>query len=183
MRKRTILTLIAIALLSLLIIPSISAKKSTSYVTVSGHLEYVPTILESKIDGGNVYLSTTELGCWYDDQDYNKGDLIGYSENGPCTVIIFGSSDFPPTSGWTMRWYTAQANFEFFTVNGKTAPVVMRLVGKDSGPGTEWFGYWVIVDASGELEGINGSGTWWGPGWGPFQPGHIPFEGKVYFPS
>ena len=183
MRKRIILTLVTVALLSILVIPSISAKKSTSYVTVQGHLEYIPTILEHIDDGQNIYLSTTEIGCWYDDLDYGEGELIGYSENGPGTVILF-DAEWPPTTGFRMKWYTAEAKFEFFTVNGKTGQVDMRLVGKLHAGDTEWSGHWVIVDASGQLEGITGSGTWWGPGWGAlYQPGHIPFEGKVYFPS
>ena len=49
----------------------------------------------------------------------------------------------------------------------------MRLTGKDSGPGTEWSGKWVIVKATGELEGIHGQGTYdWSSG---------TYEGKIHF--
>ena len=63
----------------------------------------------------------------------------------------------------------------------------MRLVGRDywqEDGSLDWRGHWVIVEASCDLEGIRGYGTWWGPGWGAtYMPGYIPYEGKIYFPS
>jgi len=124
--------------------------------------------------GVNVILTTYEEGTW-------TGGIEGESYDYPCRVVIHGADGFP-TTDWKFRWYTGLATFEGCTVAGKTGGLVMRLVGKEDGPGTDWFGTSVILKGTGELAGIHGQGTFWGPGWlgGP-DPGVIPYEGWVHF--
>lgn len=187
-KKRTIYIVLTIVLLTGMITPLIFARKTVSYTDFEGHFQYIPTIISDPVAiENNVYFQTTEQACWYDDIDYGEGNLIGYSDNGPCSVIIFGASEFPPTSGFDFRWYTAKATFEFLAIGGKTGVCEMRLVGRDywqDDGSLEWEGNWVITASSGDLEGIQGYGTWSGPGWSPnYMPGYIPFEGRIYFPS
>jgi hypothetical protein len=169
MRKMmsTSILMCMVALLSMLLIPTVLATKPTY---VSGYMTYTPTIVGFRWADGNLHLDTTEEGDWY-------GDLVGHSHDEPCRVVIHGANGLPATD-WDFRWYTSISTFEECTVAGRTGGLVMRLVGKSGGPGEEWSGHWVILKGTGELEGIHGQGTWWGLG---FPIGDIPYEGWIHF--
>ena len=139
-------------------------------------MTYMPFFVNVRTSGENILIDMTEEGTW-------TGDIEGDSIDDPCRVIIFkAEGEFPFITDWKFRWYTGLATFEECTVDGKTGGLVMRLVGKDDGPGTDWFGTWVIIKGTGELAGIHGQGNFWGPGWlGTSDPGIIPYDGWVHF--
>lgn len=73
--------------------------------------------------------------------------------------------------------------FDGVTIDGKTGSFVMAVDGRLP-IGEEWRGQWEIISASGELEGMLGSGTWWGPGaGGPFMWGYVYYDGTVVVPD
>jgi hypothetical protein len=161
------LLMCTVALLSVLLIPTVLAKKPTY---VSGYMTYTPAIVSARWAGRNLLLDTTEEGVWY-------GGLVGLSHDEPCRVVIHDANGLPATD-WKFRWYTSIVTFEECTVAGKTGGLVMRMVGKSGGPGEEWSGHWVILKGTGGLDGIHGQGTWWGLG---FPIGDIPYEGWIHF--
>jgi hypothetical protein len=166
------LLLCIVALLSVLLIPTVLATKPTH---VSGTLYYVPAIVDHRWAGRNLHLDTTEETDW-------TGGLVGHSYDEPCRVVIHGANTFPATD-WDSRWYTAIATFEEgeCTVAGRTGGLVMRLVGKSGEPGEDWFGQWVIISGTGELAGIHGQGTWGGLGFIGAGPGEIWYSGQIHF--
>jgi len=176
MRKMLSATLIVcmVAFLSTLLTPTALATKPTY---VSGSLAYDPVIVDSKLADGNLHLETTEVGLWF-------GDLVGVSWDEPCRVVIH-KVVFDPDGNivnFDFRWYTSIATFETATVGSKSGGLVMRLHGKDSGPGTDWHGQWVILSGTGELANLHGQGTWWGPGFPPGIPEDtIFYDGRIHF--
>jgi hypothetical protein len=168
MRKKLSTFLFSAVLLSLLLIPTVFAE---GRIPVFGTAEYSVTPLEIKIVGNNVHVKTMEETDWY-------GDILGHSHNEPCRVVVHGSTDFPP-SDWDFKRYTSIVTFaeSACTIAGKTGGLVMRLIGKDSGPDTLWTGKWVILKGTGDLEGISGRGTWTATG------GVISYTGWVHIPS
>lgn len=174
MRKTMSATILIcmVAALSVLLIPVVSATKPTH---VSGMLYYVPTITHVRWADSNLHLDTTEESDW-------TGDLVGQSHDEPCRVVIHDANGFPPTD-WDFRWYTAIATFDECTVGDRTGGLVMHLVGKSGEPGEDWFGQWVILGGTGELEGIHGQGTFGGPGFIPgiVVPGEIWYSGMIHF--
>jgi len=171
MNKKLSALLVCIsAILSMMLMPTVFANKSTP---VSGIAPY--TLIEREdvqIRGNTVHILMKEESQWI-------GDIAGDAIDYPCRLVIHGSEDFPPTSGFDFRWYTSIITFEEgeCTIAGETGGLMMRLVGKDSGPGTPWTGKWVILTATGDLEGISGRGTWTATG------GVISYTGWVHLPS
>ena len=47
----------------------------------------------------------------------------------------------------------------------------------------DWKGQWLIIEATGGLEGLHGQGKWWGPGWqgDPEVHGVVYYSGKIHF--
>jgi len=163
-----------VALLPTLWIPTVLATKPTY---VSGSLAYDPVIVGSKLAGRNLHLETTEEALW-------SGGLTGVSWDEPCRVVVHNAVLDAEGNivNFDFRWYTAIATFTECTVGDKTGGLVMRLVGMDSGPGTDWSGKWVILRGTGELANLRGQGTWWGPGWPPGIPTPtIFYEGWIHF--
>jgi len=173
MKKKLSALLVCIAaILSMLLIPTVFADKSTP---VSGIAPYILIEREDvQIRGNTVHILLREESYW-------EGDIAGDAIDYPCRLVIHGSEVFPPTSGFDFRWYTSIITFEegACTVTTESGPVtgglMMRLVGKDNGPGTEWTGKWVILKGTGDLEGITGQGTWSATG------GVISYSGCVHF--
>ena len=163
MKSKAITTIILTLFLSIAF--NIALVHATKPIPVSGILYFTPYLDEVRFANGNVILDIHEDGTW-------TGGIVGSSVADPCRVVIHKADGFPPTD-WEFRWYTGITTFEECTVDGKTGGLVMRLTGKDSGPGTEWSGKWVILKATGELEGIHGQGTYdWSSG---------TYEGKIHF--
>jgi len=156
-KKLSALLICTATILSMLLIPTVFANKSTP---VSGTAPYKLIEREDvQIRGNTVHVLLKEVSHW-------MGDIAGDAEDYPCRLVIHGSEVFPPTSGFDFRWYTSIVTFDegACTVTTESGPVtgglVMRLVGKDSGLGTPWLGSWIILKGTGDLKGINGHGTW-----------------------
>jgi hypothetical protein len=175
MRKMLLAALVVciVAFLSMLSMPTVLAAKPKH---VSGRLDYCPHPIPpvpAKIAHGNVFLNTWEEGVW-------SGGIAGVSHDEPCRVVIHGADVFPPTS-FDFRWFTGISTLEECTVKGKTGGLVIRLVGKAKF-GEIWHGIWVILGGTGELEGIHGIGTWWGPGApGLNNWGYVDYEGWICY--
>ena len=168
MRKKVTTLVFSAVILSLLLMPIVFADKR---IPVSGTGPYTPTIVDHKIMGNNVHVRTTEEMDWY-------GGILGHSHNEPCRVVVHGSTEFPPTD-YDFRWYTSRVTFAdgACTIADKTGGLVMRLVGKQSGPDTEWIGKWEILKGTEDLKGISGRGTWTASG------GIVYYTGWVHLPS
>jgi len=162
-----------VALLSTLLIPTLLA---TTPTYVSGGLAYAPAVVGFRWADGNLFLETTEEGWWYD----AGGNLIGYSWDAPCRVVVHNANGLPATD-WDFRWYTAIATFEYFIVDGKSGGLVMRLHGTQGEPGTDWFGQWVIISGTEDLANLRGQGTWGGPGFQGVPSITIHYEGWIHF--
>jgi hypothetical protein len=167
-KKLSVLFICSAAILAMLLIPTVFGDKR---IPVSGEGPYTPTPVDIQIRGNNVHLKTTEEMDW-------SGGISGHSTNYPCLVVIYGSTSFPPTD-WDFRWYTSRVTFAegACTIEGLTGGLVMRLVGKDSGPGSDWVGKWVILKGSGDLAGVSGRGTWTTAG------RNVIWTGWVHLPS
>ncbi len=53
--------------------------------------------------------------------------------------------------------------------------LVIKFVGKKTGEPLEWYGTWVILSGTGDLENLRGRGTWWGPST------DLDYAGKIHF--
>ena len=148
---------------------NIAPVHATKPIPVSGNPSYTSIGLdEVRFANGNLILDIHEAGIW-------TGGIGGSFVADPCRVVMHKADGWYP-SDWEFRWYTAITTFETCTVDGRTGGLVMRLTGKDSGPGTEWSGKWVILKATGELEGIHGQGTY-----DIGIHGQGTYEGKIHF--
>jgi hypothetical protein len=56
-------------------------------------------------------------------------------------------------------------SFDSVQVGEATGGLHMDVLGDRPVVGAEWRGTWVITGGSGELAGLQGRGTFWGPGW------------------
>lgn len=142
--------------------------QATSPTQAEGHWAYVTALTGVRTAGCNTFLTLTE-------QDHLTGTFEGWSnqdESGG-TVVAHCSGSFT---------FTGRLVFDDVTVDGRTGGLVMAVNGRLSEVGSEWTGTWVIVGATGELEGLHGQGKWWGPGaGGPGLPGDLDYDGRVHF--
>jgi len=145
-----------VALMSVLLSPICHAKTKYSRAYVSGVFDYDYALLMDPINSnGKTYVFAEEWETW-------TGDLAG---DGHAYFIVMVYE-----SGLKEVVLLSTLTGE---VNGKEGTLVIRLVGKRPADG-EWFGYWVILSGTGELENVCGQGLWWGPGYE--APGNIPGE-------
>jgi len=65
--------------------------------------------------------------------------------------------------------------FDEVEVGGVSGGLEMDVLGDRPDLDSDWRGTWVITSGTGELEDLQGHGTWWGPGWlgDPAVPGVI----------
>lgn len=78
------------------------------------------------------------------------------------------------------------ASFKGVEIEGKVGDLEMNTYGDRHNPEGIWKGTWVITSGTDDLEGIQGMGTFWGPGWMPDSNteecgdwGLIYYEGEV----
>jgi len=62
--------------------------------------------------------------------------------------------------------FIAASTFEDVEVDGVSGGLEMDTMGGIN-PSGEWMGTWVITSGTGDLEGFQASGIFWGPGWLP----------------
>ena len=128
---------------------------------VSGYFDYTFDVTGMREADGNLFLYAIEDEVWI-------GDFEGTAQ------AVFRVGMF--RSGFWNVWLRST-----FTgaVAGKQGTLVIQLVGKKQGM-EDWYGQWVIISGTGELEGLHGKGKWWGPGFDAPGP-DINYMGKVHF--
>jgi hypothetical protein len=160
MRKKiSVLLLCCVALLSALIIPIIHAAKP---MPASGDWTYVVTSISERWAGSNLFRYGEEIGTW-------TGTFVGTSYD-TFTVIVHNADPGPPSFVNVI----GVINFEGW-VGDKYGTLVIKFVGKKTGEPLEWYGTWVIISGTGELENLHGRGTWWGPSF------DLDYDGKIHF--
>ena len=172
MRMMLLATLLVciVALLSTLSTPA----HACTLIPAEGTWTYIPYVdYWCEVDG-NVFFSGYNVEEW-------AGTFEG-SANSDYMCFMVGATTFPPPD-FDSRWVVEIATFEECTVEGKTGGLMMLAYGKSGPPGTGWSGRWVILSGTGELEGIHGRGTFWGPGFAPphVVPGELSYSGWIYF--
>jgi hypothetical protein len=165
MKRIMLLLPVALLLLLLVTIPAFATLPQEA----AGHWTYLPRgDVLLKEPGGNIFLWNVEDAVW-------TGTFEGESVDTGIVVLHRSGSAF----------FKGVVVFESATVQGKTGSLELRVNGtkKDLTLDTEWKGYWVVAEAGGELAGLKGQGTWWGPGWqgDPAEWGHIDYDGRIHF--
>jgi hypothetical protein len=149
--------------ITLLLLTAVTPLQADTGGTAEGLWKYTPYTKSERLDDCNKILTTFEDGVW-------SGTFDGLStEDGKVIVHC---------SGW---WsFFAIVTFEEVTVEGKSGGLFMSVRGSRPDATSDWCGFWVIVDGTGELEDLSGHGSWWGPG-APAEgvQGDIHYEGKV----
>lgn len=161
MKKTAWILVTALMVVLALSIPAQAGEK----IVAGGLWQYTPTILGVRIAGGNTFVDTSEEGIW-------TGTFEGAStEDGH---MVIHSSGF--------RSFRATVTFSQVTVDGKSGTLKMSAVGKKLSPEQDWEGRWVITGGTGDLAGLRGQGTWWGPGApAPGVQGDIYYDGEIHF--
>ena len=170
MRKKLSAALLVciVALMSTLMTPAGHALNWRSRAYVRGTFDYTyEWLLDDIVVDGKTVKFAEEWETW-------TGDLAG---DGHAFFIVM----VDPDSGFVEVVLLSVHETE---VDGKEGTVVIRLVGKKP-IGGEWFGSWVILSGTGELENLRGQGIWRGPGYeGPDIPGDYPdiyYSGHIRF--
>jgi hypothetical protein len=161
MKKFISVLVCCVALASMVSIPfALAARPVRTFIW--GTMQYKATVVEMNDRGTITFLQTTEDTLWIDDK--GGGVTMGSSTLDPCRVNVHWTGE-TFASDARFRWYTGLHTYEDFTVDGNTGIVVIQTVGKCPGVyPTPWEGTWKIVSSSGDLAGLTGQGTWWGPG-------------------
>jgi hypothetical protein len=158
-KKISALLMCSVVILSALILPVIHATKS---MPVQGEWTYVPTMLSVKQADGNQICEGEEDSIW-------TGTFSGTSYD-TFTVIKHDAVPGPPSFVNVI----GVINFEG-SVEGKEGTLVIKFVGKKTGEPLMWYGTWVILSGTGELENLRGRGTWFGPSM------DLDYAGKIHF--
>lgn len=118
---------------------------------VSGDWTYVPAVVGFEEFGPHLLLYGTDVGTW-------TGTFEGTSYE-EFTLMFHASGD---------NYYRGLMEFEG-TVDGRSGTMIIQAWGVQSpggiepGTGGDWSGSWVILSGTGELEGIEGRGSFAGP--------------------
>ena len=110
-------------------------------------------------DPGKQFLQVPYVSKWtgtINGSSTDYGLLIGH--------ILDPKAPSAPMAFVDAAWFTDAE------VDGKVGDLGMDTIGdriKPNDPTAGWIGTWVITSGSGELEGLKGNGTFWGPGWTP----------------
>jgi hypothetical protein len=162
-----------VALLSMLSIPTMAQELAES-TAVSGTFSYTyenPMLVTTEDE---TVLHGIESEIW-------SGDLEG---TGDAIWRVTIDSDIPHADVWIIIDFSGTLLGEY------EGTLTIMLVGERStvpnGPiPAQWYGEWTIVDGTGDLANVHGSGIWWGPGNRPNDPSHdipdIAYSGKIVF--
>ena len=161
MKKKFFVQLVLIIILSMTTITAFAGPPDDD---VGGTWCYTP-IMKEEIHGKNIFVYIEDVGEW-------TGTFSGVSKDIGTTIIHTESG----------KWnYHAIVSFEEVIVNGNMGTLEMRVTGKLDG--AEWEGHCVITGSGGDLSGLKGQGTWWGPGYNPSVPdqcGMTYYSGKIH---
>ena len=160
MRKKILPIILFVCIIAVLFSQSLVAYAKPP-MTVSGTFDYTFEITDTREANGNLFVYATEDEVW-------TGDFEGTAQ----AVFRVGMFRSGFWNVWLRSTFTG-------TVLGKEGTLVIQLVGKKLGV-EDWNGHWVIISGTGELEGLRGRGTWWGPGFDAPGP-DIYYAGKVHF--
>ena len=160
-KKMSVLVLCCITLLSALLIPVIHATKA---IPVSGRWTYTPAPISTRWAGSNFIVDGHEESKWtgtFEGSSYDTFTVIKHDAypdpNSPRFVNVIGVINFVGT------------------VEGKEGTLVIKFVGKTGEETGEWYGTWVILSGTDELENLRGRGIWWGPST------DLDYTGKIHF--
>lgn len=157
---------IALASLLALVFVVAAPVQAEAPIGVEGSWSYFVYSIEVREDGCAASIRLQEVSVWtgsFDAVTYDVGQT-GLTCSGLAT-------------------YRGRNYFSDVTIDGKTGSFVMAVDGRQP-LGDEWRGQWEIISASGELDGMQGAGTFWGPGaGGPFTWGHLDYEGVIVLPD
>lgn len=184
MKKKLFVVLAVILILSAVAIPALAGPPDK----VQGYWYYIPTkdpFLGAKLADGNMFLTVADAGYW---TGTFNGD-VDCSEVALPEDVLADKCGVSTDIGWVVihsndSWfYRGIVSLDPVTVDGKTGTLEMRVSGSRPDALAEWDGKWVITGGTGELAGLRGQGSWWGPGWlgDPAQYGVIPYSGNIHF--
>ena len=181
MNKKLIVLLAVIMTLILVSIPALATPPDNA----AGDWYYHPRLDELELVkevGGNTFLRTVEDSRW---TGTFQGTEDCIAESLPPEDICAASVDYGDVVFYRSGrgFFKGTVEFASVTVHGKTGSLEMRVNGTRPDPFTDWTGHWVITSGEGELTGLHGQGTWWGPGWQEVvgEWGEIHYSGKIHF--
>jgi hypothetical protein len=134
---------------------------------VEGDFVYVPTIVSSRQAGNNLFLEATDTATW-------TGAFEGTSSEEYVVVLHGVTGDFgDPDFSFEKANYKGTVTF---TAAGGAGTVEILFVGKATESLADWTGTWRIIDGTGELANLHGSGVFWNN-----APRDIHYEGQIHF--
>lgn len=156
------------ALLAVTMVLSTGAALAGPPENAAGEWYYLPTgMVVDKVAGGNTFVSISDVGYW-------TGTIAG-DETDVGTAVIYRSGRWSYTEGIL--------TFASAVVDGRAGGLEIRVHGHRPDIFTDWQGQWLITEATGGLEGLQGQGSWWGPGWqgDPYEYGVVYYSGNIHF--
>jgi hypothetical protein len=144
-----------------------SIDQTTKEIGAKGVWTYLPAGSPAKdVVGPYTFMTISDVGNW-------TGTISG-------SVDDFGEGVVHSSGPW---YYKGTVPFDSATVNGKTGRLVISVYGSRPNANAKWEGTWVIIDAKGDLAGLQGQGTWEGAGWqgDPKVPGEVNYSGSIHF--
>jgi hypothetical protein len=121
---------------------------------------YMPTGLSEspiEIPGGYTAPGKTFLSAAY--KSRWTGTLTGESQD--AGLIVSHGTDYP---GVPML-FVGTSSFQEATVGGVSGGLELDAIGDRPDGTADWRGTWAVTSATGDLEGLQAHGTFWGPGW------------------
>ncbi len=158
--KRLLMMPLLLCALLLGTAPALAGPPTDAY----GEWTYMPSIVDVKQAGPNVFIHGTDVGSW-------TGTFAGSSTEDFIVVCH-------PTAG--SNFYSGTIEFTGY-VDGRYGSVTIKTNGKqeadtcDPSPAL-WFGRWVVVGGAGDLADLHGNGTFTGPSLDLDYSGQIHFD-------
>jgi hypothetical protein len=149
MRKLVAIPLVVVAM-AMVAVPAVAAPS----IDVEGEWTYVPDFWVVKEVGPNLFIEGTDVGTW-------TGSLEGTSEEEFVGVFHKDNGNYQG-----VMEFTGSVLGVYGTMTIKTNGVLQD---------GSWTGNWVIKHGTGDLAGVHGQGTFWGP------PLDLDYEGRVHF--
>ena len=158
-----------IALITGLLLSATSgAAIAQEQVPVSGSFNYTPEIFAQVPAGTSVFFDASEDEVW-------TGDIEGTAV-APFRMVI------TPNGVWD-AWLHAEFEGTVLGEHDGTMTIASRYMRPS--PDAHWTGEWIILGGTGDLEGVQGHGTAWGPGFDAENPEAGPdifYSGVVVMP-
>jgi hypothetical protein len=161
MRKKISALMIGAVILSVLLMPTVLAKK---HIPVDGFWSWYSSDDLVRPAGGNFHISAIE-------HDEVNGTFLG-SGVGP-----FKMTYHPPAPAHPFGFYAGSGKTVFTgTVDGHSGTCVIMWVGNTKNEGGYWDLRWKIISGTDGLANLHGQGTCWGFGTTVKMTGKIHFD-------